>query len=89
MEDLPFQSGDEVGVLVNGLGSTPLLELLIMFRRLNKILEGHRITIFRSFVGNYCTSLEMAGASITLLRLDEELKNLLSSPASTPYFSQI
>ncbi len=88
LEDLPFKSGNEVAVMVNGLGATPLLELLIMFRRLKQILDGSKIKIYRSFVGNYSTSLEMAGASITLLRLDDELKRLLDAPASTPYFSQ-
>jgi phosphoenolpyruvate---glycerone phosphotransferase subunit DhaK len=88
IEDLPFEAGNEVAVMVNGLGSTPLLELLIIFRRLKKILDESRIKIYRSFVGNYCTSLEMAGASLTLLRLDEELEHLLDASASTPYFSQ-
>jgi dihydroxyacetone kinase-like protein len=86
LEDLPFQSGDEVAVMINGLGATPYLELLIMFRRLNQILLKSQIKIYRSFVGNYSTSLEMAGASITLLRLDKELKHLLDAPASTPFF---
>jgi dihydroxyacetone kinase-like protein len=86
LEDLPFESRDEVAVMINGLGATPLLELLIMFRRLNQILNTSKIKIYRSFVGNYSTSLEMAGASITLLRLDEELKHLLDAPACTPYF---
>lgn len=88
LEDLPYKAGDEVAALVNGLGATPLLELLIMFRRLSQILHESKIRIYRSFVGNYSTSLEMAGASITLLRLDEELKRLLDAPASTPYFYQ-
>lgn len=88
LEDLPFEAGDEVAVMVNGLGATPLLELLIMFRRLKKMLDESQLRVFRSFVGNYCTSLEMAGASVTLLRLDDELKRLLDAPASTPYFHQ-
>ena len=88
LEDLPFKTGDEVAVMVNGLGSTPLLELLIMYRRLDKILKESEITIRRSFVGNYSTSLEMAGASITLLRLDDELQRLLNAPATTPYYIQ-
>jgi len=88
LEDLPFEAGDKVAVMVNGLGATPLLELLIMLRRLSQILNESKIKIYRSLVGNYSTSLEMTGASITLLRLDEELKRLLDAPASTPYFSQ-
>jgi dihydroxyacetone kinase-like protein len=88
LEDLPFEAGDEVAAMVNGLGATPLLELLIMFRKLSRILHDSKIEIHRSFVGNYSTSLDMAGASITLLRLNEELKHLLDAPASTPYFYQ-
>lgn len=88
LEDLPFEKGDEVAVLVNGLGATPLLELLIVFRKLNRILTNAGIKIHRSYVGNYCTSLEMAGCSITLLRLDEELKRLLDAPVLTPYLVQ-
>ena len=87
LEDLPFKSGDEVAVMVNGLGATPLLELLIMFRKLHQILKDSNIDIYRSYVGNYSTSLEMAGASITLFRLDDEFKRLLDAPASTPYFN--
>lgn len=88
LEDLPFDKGDEVAVLVNGLGATPLLELLIVFRRLHRILTDVGIKIHKSYVGNYCTSLEMAGCSITLLRLDEELKRLLDAPVLTPYLVQ-
>jgi len=88
IDDLPFRKGDEVAVLVNGLGSTPLLELLIVFRRVNGILKDSGIKIYKSYVGNYCTSLEMAGCSITLFRLDEELKRLLDAPVSTPYLIQ-
>jgi dihydroxyacetone kinase-like protein len=88
LDDLPFEAGDEVAVMVNGLGATPLLELLIIFRKLSQILRMSRIKIHRNYVGNYSTSLEMAGASITLLKLDEELKRLLDAPATTPYFYQ-
>ncbi len=88
LDDLPFEAGDEVAVMVNGLGATPLLELLIMFRKLSQILSKSRIKIHRNYVGNYSTSLEMTGASITLLRLDQELKQLLDAPAAAPYFRQ-
>jgi dihydroxyacetone kinase-like protein len=88
LEDLPYRAQDEVAVMVNGLGATPLLELLIIFRRLKLILAELNMRIHRAYVGNYSTSLEMAGASITLLKLDGELKRLLDAPASTPYFSQ-
>lgn len=88
LEDLPYSAGDEVAVMVNSLGATPLQELLIMFRKLKQILDDSKIKIHRSFIGNYATSMEMAGASITLLKLDDELKRLLDAPATTPYFSQ-
>ncbi len=77
LEDLPFISGDEVAVLVNGLGATPLGELYIVFRRVASLLAQHQIKIYRSYVGEYSTSLEMAGCSISLMRLDDELKRLL------------
>lgn len=86
--DLPFEKGDEVAVLVNGLGATPISELLIVFHKLSQIMKGLGMKIHRSYVGNYCTSLEMAGCSITLLRLDDELKRLLDAPATAPYFIQ-
>lgn len=86
LDDLPYRSGDEVAILVNGLGATPLLELLIIFRKFKDILKSSDISIYRSYIGNYVTSLEMAGMSLTLLRLDNELKYLLNAPANTPFF---
>jgi dihydroxyacetone kinase-like protein len=88
LQDLPFRTGDEVAAMVNGLGATPLMELFIIHRRLVKILDKSNIKIHRSFVGNYSTSLDMAGVSLTLLRLDEDMERLLDAPASTPYFVQ-
>ncbi|OJY27333.1 MAG: dihydroxyacetone kinase subunit L [Rhodobacterales bacterium 65-51] len=76
--------GDRVAVLVNGLGSTSLVELYILFARLRQVLDARGITIYRSWVGEYATSLEMAGASITLMRLDDELAALLDHPCRTP-----
>jgi len=89
VSDLPFKGGDEVAVLVNGLGSTCLEELYIMFRRVAKELEDRDISIYRTYVGEYATSLEMAGCSVTLLKLDGELKELLDAPARSPFFEQI
>jgi dihydroxyacetone kinase-like protein len=86
--DLPYQSGDEVSVLVNGLGATPKEELYILYRRLHRLLAEKGISIFHTFVGEFATSMEMAGASITLLRLDDELKRLLSRPANSPFYTQ-
>jgi dihydroxyacetone kinase-like protein len=82
--DLPFGTGDAVLAFVNGMGGTPLLELYLMFSELKRVLDGHGITIARSLVGPYITSLEMAGCSITLLKLDDELIRLWDAPVRTP-----
>ena len=76
--------GSEVAVMVNGLGATPLMELYILYNELEKALSAKNIGIHRAFVGNYMTSLEMAGCSVTLLKLDAELKELLNAPCDTP-----
>src|SRR3954464_1826576 len=83
VEDLPFNEGDEVLAFVNGMGGTPLMELYIVYNELHKYLEGRGITIARNLIGSYITSLEMAGCSITLLRLDDELKRLWDAPVDT------
>ncbi|MFO7153131.1 MAG: dihydroxyacetone kinase subunit DhaK [Bacillota bacterium] len=87
--DLPFEPGAEVAVMVNGLGGTPLMELFILNRRVSQILDDKGIKVYRTYVGEFMTSLEMAGASITLLKLDDELKSLLDAPADTPAFKQL
>jgi len=84
VEDLPFAAGDEVLAFVNGMGGTPLIELYLMYNEVNKILSGHGIKIVRNLVGSYITSLEMAGASVTLVKLDDELKSLWDAPVNTP-----
>ena len=76
----------EVAVMVNGLGGTPAMELYIMYNEVEKILSANNIKIYKSYVGNYLTSLEMAGCSITLLKLDDELKTLLDHPVDVPAF---
>ncbi|EAU67865.1 dihydroxyacetone kinase [Stigmatella aurantiaca DW4/3-1] len=81
--DLPFQPGDEVLAFVNGMGGTPLMELYIMFAEVARILEGRGIRIARSLVGSYITSLEMAGCSVTLLKLDGALTQLWDAPVKT------
>jgi dihydroxyacetone kinase-like protein len=88
LEDLPFKQGDEVAVLVNGLGATPKEELYILYRKVGLVLKEKGIKVFKVYVGEFATSLEMAGASISLFRLDEELKYYLSKPAKTPFFEQ-
>jgi dihydroxyacetone kinase-like protein len=82
--DLPYERGDTVLAFVNGMGGTPLLELYVMFAEVSRILGGHGISIERSLVGPYITSLEMAGCSITLLKLDDELVRLWDAPVRTP-----
>ncbi len=84
LEDLPFKGGDQVLAFVNGMGGTPLIELYVMFNEVAKILKGKGIAIARNLVGSYITSLEMAGCSVTLLRLDDELLSLWDSPVHTP-----
>lgn len=81
LSDLPYESGDEVALMVNGLGGTPISELYVLYGHAHEDLVGRGIEIGRSYVGEYCTSLDMAGASLTLVRLDEELKDLLTAPA--------
>jgi dihydroxyacetone kinase-like protein len=83
VEDLPFESGDEVLAFVNGMGGTPLIELYIVYNDLKKFLDGRGITITRNLIGPYITSLEMAGCSITLLKLDDELTRLWDAPVKT------
>ena len=80
--------GDEVSVLVNGLGATSLEELYIAFRSVAAILEDKGISIFSSYVGEFATSMEMSGFSLSLLKLDGELKELLRREAHTPFFTQ-
>jgi dihydroxyacetone kinase-like protein len=89
LPDLPFASGDRVAVLVNGLGATPKEELYLLYRKVHLILKEKNISVFHTYVGEFATSLEMAGASISLLRLDDELQKLLSKPARTPFFEQV
>ena len=84
--DLPFTAGDEVALMINGLGGTPHIELYICYRKARQILDAKGIKIGLSYVGEFFTGLEMAGFSVTLTKLDEELKRLLSSPADTPYY---
>jgi phosphoenolpyruvate---glycerone phosphotransferase subunit DhaK len=82
--DLPYVAGDRVIALVNGMGGTPLIELYVIFHHLTELCAAREITIVRSLVGNYITSLEMAGCSITLLKVDDELLRLWDAPVLTP-----
>ena len=82
-----YKNGDEVAVLMNGLGGTPQEELYVMFRRVSQLLEERGVKAKYVWVGEFATSMEMAGASVSVLHLDEELDRLIAAPASTPFFN--
>lgn len=88
VEDLGLAEGARVAVLVNGLGATPLEELYLLYRRTHQLLAGRGIEIVEKYVGEYATSLEMAGASISLLELDDARLELLRAPAKSPFFQE-
>jgi phosphoenolpyruvate---glycerone phosphotransferase subunit DhaK len=88
IKDLPFKSGDKAAVLVNSLGATPREELYIVYRKVFELLRDAGITVHRAYIGEYATSLEMLGCSLSLLRLDDELMRLLDAPADSPFFVQ-
>jgi len=88
LKELQLARGSEVAVLVNGLGGTPKEELYILFRRLAGLLGEHGVMVFHAYIGEFATSMEMAGASISLLLLDDELKRLIAAPVDSPFFAQ-
>ena len=83
-EDLPYESGDRVAVMINGMGGTPISELYLLYGLAAKKCEEKGLVIAKNYVGNYCTSLEMAGFSLTLVKLDDELEGYLNDPAEIP-----
>lgn len=83
LPDYPFVSGDEVVVLVSGLGATPVMELYVLYDEIERLMTAKGIKVHKSFVGNYFTSLEMMGATLTVMKLDEELKDLIDMPANS------
>lgn len=85
VEDLPYEKGDEVALMINGLGGTPPSELFLLYRRAAILARDHGLHVVRNYVGEYCTALEMAGFSLTLLRVDEELNRYLAAPAETAW----
>lgn len=85
IDDLPYKAGDEVAVMINGLGGTPLMEQYIAYNIVAKILAGKGIKVYKSYVNEYCTSIDMAGLSVSLLKLDDEMKELLDYPVDIPY----
>ncbi len=85
--DAPLAKGDEVSVMVNGLGATPMEELLIVYRKVHQILSDMGVSVYMPHIGEFATSMEMAGLSITIIKLDEELKPLLRAPATSPFYT--
>lgn len=86
VRDLSLTGGEEVNMIVNGYGSTTLMELFIVTRKAHELLQGRHVLIHRTEVGNFLTAQEMAGCSLTLMRLDDELKKMCDAPASTPAY---
>jgi len=89
LEDLQPHRGDRLAVMVNSLGATPREELYILYRRVHGLLMERGLSVYRTYIGEFATSMEMAGSSLTFFRLDDELAALLDAPAHTPFFTQI
>ncbi len=87
-EDLGLSGGDDAVVLVNGLGATPKEELYILYRRVAQRLDERRVRVLRPWIGEFATSMEMAGASVSVMRVDDDLWRLLRAPARTPFYEQ-
>ncbi len=86
--DMPLKAGDKIAVMVNGLGATPPEELYIIYRKVHDILINMDVQVHKAYVGEFATSMEMAGASLTFFKLDQELTSLLDHPAQTPFYAQ-
>jgi dihydroxyacetone kinase-like protein len=86
-EDMPIDNGSRVSVMVNGLGATPKEELLLVYRRVHQVLSDKGITLVLPHIGEYATSMEMAGLSLTIMVLDDELEKLMSAPAASPFYT--
>jgi len=89
LPDYPFEAGDEVAVLISGLGATPVMELYVLYDEIDKLLTEKGIKTHRAYVGNYFTSLEMMGATLTILKLDDELKEYIDMPVNTMGLKQV
>lgn len=87
--DYPFEAGDEVVVLVSGLGATPIMELYVLYNEIEELLVKKGLKIYKPYVGNYFTSLDMMGATLTIMKVDEELKELIDMPVNTMGMKQI
>ena len=88
LPDLPFEEGDEVAVLLSGLGATPVMEQYIVYNRVEDVLNEKGIKVYRSYVGNYFTSLEMMGVTLTVMKLDDELKECIDMPVNSAGLKQ-
>jgi dihydroxyacetone kinase-like protein len=86
LADMPLKAGQEVAVMISGMGNTTMIELNIIFSKIYDILQSHKIKIYHSGIGNYFTSLDMMGATVTVMKLDDELKRMMDVPALTPAF---
>ena len=86
--DYPFEQGNEVAVIVSGLGATPIIELYVLYNEIEKLLTAQGISVYKSYVGNYFTSLEMMGATLTMMKLDDELKSYVDMPIHTMGLTQ-
>ncbi len=89
LPDLPFANGDEVAVLLSGLGATPVMEQYIVYNRVAEVLEEKGIIVYKAYVGNYFTSLEMMGITLTVMKLDDELKECLDMPVNSVGLKQL
>jgi dihydroxyacetone kinase-like protein len=89
LPDLPFKEGDETVVLISGLGATPVSELYVFYRKISQLLKSKKISVYRSYVGNYFTSLEMMGVTLTLMKVDDELKELIDLRANSVALKQL
>ena len=89
LPDLPFVRGDEVAVLVSGLGATPVMELYVLYDEIDRLLADKGIRVYKSYVGDYFTSLDMMGATLTVMKLDSELKELLDMPVECMGMTQL
>ena len=87
--DYPFTAGDEIVALVSGLGATPMMELYVVYNEVEKLLQEKGIKIYKAYVGNYFTSLEMMGVTLSIMKLDDELKELIDMPVNTMGLKQI
>jgi len=88
VDDMPLQKGEDISVLINGLGATPKEELYIIYRQVSKLLAEKGVNVFHVYVGEFATSMEMSGLSVSICKLDEEMKKLLRRSAKTPFFEQ-